>query len=100
MALLDGARSRTVSLRVASRADGAVALTAIHEGTELPHVWRSALAETTWPDLSMLSGSVSSGAVVLLRAARRVAEMHTGRMSLDCSEGRTSFSIVVPAGGA
>jgi hypothetical protein len=99
-ALLEPSRSRTVSLRVASRAEGAVALTAVHEAAELPHHWRSTLAGTEWLALAMLPGGASSGAMVLLRAARRVAEMHSGHMTLDCSEGRTSLSIVIPAGRA
>ena len=91
-------RSKAVSVQVNSRADGTVALSAIHQGAELPHFWRSKLAETEWPDLSMNGSSVASAAFVLLRSARRVAELHTGHMALDCSEGRTSLSIVLPAG--
>jgi hypothetical protein len=75
-------------------------LTAVHEGTELPHYWRSRLAETEWPDLLMQPGSVAGAALILLRAARRVADLHSGHMTLDCSEGRTSLSIVVPVGRA
>ena len=93
-------RSKAVSVQVNSRADGTVALSAIHQGAELPHFWRSKLAETEWPDLSMNGSSVASAAFVLLRSARRVAELHTGHMALDCSEGRTSLSIVLPAGRA
>jgi hypothetical protein len=48
----------------------------------------------------MTSSSVSGSALVLLRAARRVAELHAGHMTLDCSEGRTSLSMVLPAGRA
>ena len=96
---LSETRSKAVSVQVNSRADGTVALSAIHEGAELPHFWRSKLAETEWPDLSMNGSSVASAALVLLRSARRVAELHTGHMTLDCSEGRTGLSIVLPAGG-
>jgi hypothetical protein len=95
--LLESTRSRVVSLQVNSRADGTVVLSAIHDGAEMPHYWRSKLAESEWPDLSMTASSVASAALVLLRAARRVAELHTGHMTLDCSEGRTSLSIVLPA---
>ena len=95
---LSETRSKAVSVQVNSRGDGTVALSAIHEGAELPHFWRSKLAETEWPDLSMNGSSVASAALVLLRSARRVAELHTGRMTLDCSEGRTGLSIVLPAG--
>jgi hypothetical protein len=106
--LFDGVRSRVISLQVNARADGTVVLSAIHDGAELPHYWRSKLAETEWPDLAMSrlrpasagqdASSVSSAALVLLRAARRVAELHGGHLTLDCSEGRTSLSIVLPAG--
>jgi hypothetical protein len=48
--------------------------------------------------MAMTSSSVASAALVLLRAARRVAELHGGHLTLDCSEGRTTLSIVVPAG--
>ena len=97
---LSETRSKAVSVQVNSRADGTVALSAIHEGAELPYFWRSKLAETEWPDLSMNGSSVASAALVLLRSARRVAELHTGHMTLDCSEGRTGLSIVLPAGGS
>jgi hypothetical protein len=95
--LFETARSKVISLQVNSRGDGTVVLSAVHDGAELPHYWRSKLAETEWPDMSMIANSVSSAALVLLRAARRVAELHGGHMTLDCSEGRTSLSIVVPA---
>jgi hypothetical protein len=98
--LLDTPRSKTVTVQASPRADGSVALTAVHEGTELPHYWRSRLAETEWPDLLMQPGSVAGAALILLRAARRVADLHSGHMTLDCSEGRTSLSIVVPVGRA
>jgi hypothetical protein len=98
--LLDAPRSKVVSLHASPHGDDAIALTAVHEGAELPHYWRSKLAETGWPDLSLHAGNVSTAALVLLRAARRVAELHNGHMTLDCSEGRTSMSIVMPAGRA
>ena len=97
--LFEVLRSKVVSLQVNSRADGTIAFSAIHDGAELPYYWRSKLAEVEWPDISSHGGSsVSSGALVLLRSARRVAELHGGHMTLDCSEGRTSLSIVLPAG--
>jgi hypothetical protein len=99
-ALFEGLRSKVISLQVNSRSDGTVVLSAIHDGAELPHFWRSKLAEIEWPDLAMPASSVSSAALVLLRAARRVAELHAGHLTLDCSEGRTSLSIVLPAGRA
>jgi hypothetical protein len=98
--LFETSRSRVIVLQVNSRADGTVVLSAVHDGAELPHYWRSKLAESEWPDMAMPSSSVASAALVLLRAARRVAELHGGHLTLDCSEGRTSLSIVVPAGRA
>jgi hypothetical protein len=99
--LFETLRSKVVSLQVNSRADGTIAFSAIHDGAELPYYWRSKLAETEWPDISTHGGSsVASAALVLLRSARRVAELHGGHMTLDCSEGRTSLSIVLPAGGS
>jgi ParB family chromosome partitioning protein len=94
--LFETARSKAISVQVNSRSEGTVVLSAVHDGAELPHYWRSTLAETEWPDTSMMANSVSSAALVLLRAARRVAELHGGHMTLDCSEGRTTLSLVVP----
>jgi hypothetical protein len=88
-------RSKVVSLQVNSRAEGTVVLSAVHDGAELPHYWRSKLAEHEWPDVSAMA-SVSTAALVLLRAAWRVAELHEGHMTLDCSEGRTTLSVVLP----
>ena len=95
-ALFEASRSRVIALQVNSRAEGTVVLAAVHDGAELPYYWRSRLAETEWPDQSVTASSVSNAALVLLRAARRVAELHAGHMTLDCSEGRTSLSIVLP----
>jgi hypothetical protein len=95
--LFETSRPKIVSLQVNSRADGTVVLSAVHDGAELPHYWRSKLAESECSDVAAMAGSVSSAALVLLRAARRVAELHAGHMTLDCSEGRTSLSIVLPA---
>jgi hypothetical protein len=99
-ALFETTRSKAVSMQVNSRADGTVALSAVHDGGELPHYWRSKLAETEWPDLSMNASSVASAALVLLRSARRIAELHSGHLTLDCSEGRTGLSIVLPVAGS
>jgi hypothetical protein len=95
--LFESARTKIISLQVNSRADGTVVLSAVHDGAELPHYWRSKLAESEWPD-TIAASSVTSAALVVLRAARRIADLHGGHMTLDCSEGRTSLSIVVPAG--
>ena len=98
--LFEGVRSKVISLQVNSRSDGTVVLSAIHDGAELPYFWRSKLAEMDSSDLAMPASSVTSAALVLLRAARRIAELHAGHLTLDCSEGRTSLSIVLPAGRA
>jgi hypothetical protein len=98
--LFETSRSRVIALQVNSRADGTVVLSAVHDGAELPHYWRTKLAENEWTDLGITSSSVASAALVLLRAARRVAELHGGHLTLDCAEGRTSLSIVLPVGRA
>jgi ParB-like nuclease domain len=97
-ALFDASISRAVSLRAMPGPDESVALTVVHEGAELPHYWRSRLAESEWNAQSMQPGQVTTAAFVLLRSSRRIAELHGGYMSLDCSEGRTNISIVIPAG--
>src|SRR5262245_65536822 len=96
--LFETTRSRVIVVQVNSRADGTVVMSAVHDGAELPHYWRSKLAENEWPDTSAMASSVSTAALVLLRAARRVAELHAGHMTLDCSEGRATLSIVLAFG--
>jgi len=96
--LFEASRSRVIALQVNSRAEGTVVLSAVHDGAELPHYWRSRLAESEWTDPAMAATSAAAAALVLLRAARRVAELHGGHLTLDCAEGRTSVSMVVPAG--
>jgi hypothetical protein len=95
-ALLSGQGTRTVSLSVTPR-DGAVVFTAEHEGSELPLFWRSILAEEDTRDGSVPGGAGASSALTLLRAARHVAELHGGRMTVDCLDGLTSLSIAIPA---
>jgi hypothetical protein len=95
--LLDGPRAKLVSLRTSPGSDETVTLTAVHEGAELPHYWRSKLADAEWNDRSMQPGQVATAALVLLRSARRIAELHGGYLSLDCADGRTNLSIVIPA---
>jgi hypothetical protein len=74
-----------------------VAFVAEHEGAELPHFWRSILAEDDAREVSVPGGTGPVAALTLLRAARQVAELHGGRMSVDCLDGSTSLSIVLPA---
>jgi hypothetical protein len=59
--------------------------------------WRSILAEEDAREGSVPGGSATTSALTLLRAARQVAELHGGRMSVDCRDGMTSLSIAVPA---
>ena len=96
-ALLQGQSTRTVSLSVTARADGAVVFIADHEGAELPLFWRSILAEDAVREGTVPGGAGLTSALTLLRAARHVAESHGGRMSVDCLDGSTSLAIAVPA---
>jgi hypothetical protein len=95
--LLGGQGAATISLHVATRADGTVVFIADHEGAELPHFWRSILAEDDARGGTVPGGSNATSALTLLRAARHVAELHGGRMSVDCRDGLTSLSIAIPA---
>jgi len=95
--LFDSSSARHVAISAAARGDGAVAFVAEHEGVELPLFWRSILADDESPKTGLPGGSATMSALVMLRAARQVAEQHEGRMSVDCSEGSTSLSIVIPA---
>jgi hypothetical protein len=95
-ALLNSQSSRTVTLSVTTRQDSAVIFTAEHEGAELPLFWRAILAEDDAREGSVPGGTGATSALTLLRAARHVAELHGGRMSVDCSDGLTSLSIAIP----
>ena len=97
-ALLNAPSARSVSLNAVGRADGAVVFVADHEGAELPLFWRSILAEDEGREGSVPGGSGATCALTLLRAARHVAELHGGRMSVDCLDGMTSLAITIPAG--
>jgi hypothetical protein len=96
-ALLNIQGPRTVSLTAAIRADGAVAFVADHEGAELPLFWRSILAEDDVREGTVPGGTAVTSALTLLRASRYVAELHGGRLTVDCSDGLTSLSIAIPA---
>jgi hypothetical protein len=96
-ALLDSHNAPTISLSASARADGAVVFVANHEGAELPLFWRSILAEDDGREGSVPGGSGVTSALTLLRAARQTAELHGGRMSVDCLDGMTSLSIALPA---
>jgi ParB-like nuclease family protein len=95
-ALLSAQSVRAVSLNATTRSDGAVVFTADHEGAELPLFWRSILAEDDTREGSVPGGSAATSALTLLRAAREAAELHGGRMSVDCRDGLTSLSIAIP----
>jgi len=94
--LLEAGSPRTVTLGAVVRNDGSVAFVAEHEGAELPLFWRSILAEDDTRETSV-PGTGATSALALLRAARQVAGLHGGRMSVDCLDGSTNLSIVVPA---
>lgn len=96
-ALLNVQGPRTVTLTAAVRSDGAVAFAADHEGAELPLFWRSILAEDDVREGAVPGGTAITSALTLLRASRYVAELHGGRMTVDCSDGLTSLSISIPA---
>jgi hypothetical protein len=96
-ALLIGQSVRVVSLNATTRSDGAIVFAADHEGAELPLFWRPILAEEDAREGSVRGGSATTSALTLLRAARQVAELHGGRMSVDCRDGMTSLSIAIPA---
>ena len=96
--LLDAHHGSTVTLRASSRSDDTCVVIATHHA-ELAHQWRSKLAE----DPRESGGGVKDGstpALVLLRAARRIAELHGGDMTLDCADGRTSVSLTFSIGRA
>lgn len=95
-ALLSVQSPRTVSLTAAIRSDGAVAFVADHEGAELPLFWRSILAEDDVRQGTVPGGTAVTSALTLLRASRYVAELHGGRLTVDCAGGLTSLSIAIP----
>jgi hypothetical protein len=41
-------------------------------------------------------GTAVTSALTLLRASRYVAELHGGRLTVDCADGLTSLSIAIP----
>jgi ParB-like chromosome segregation protein Spo0J len=96
-ALLSVQGASTVSVTAAVRSDAAVAFVADHDGAELPLFWRSILAEDDVREGTVPGGTAVTAALTLLRASRLVAELHGGRMSVDCSDGLTSLSISIPA---
>ena len=97
-ALLETAGPRIVRLNVVTRTDGSVAFVAEHEGADLSLFWRSTLADDESREVALPGGAAVASALTLLRAARLVAELHGGRMTVDCAEGSTSLSIEIPVG--
>jgi ParB-like chromosome segregation protein Spo0J len=87
---------RTVMLRAVRQGDESYVMTATHDA-ELPHHWRSKLAEESH-ESSVKPADVTGPALVLMRAARRIAELHGGHMVVDCAEGRTNVSLSIPIG--
>jgi ParB-like chromosome segregation protein Spo0J len=94
-ALTDAPYGRTVTLRATRGAEDTYIVTAVHDA-ELPHHWRSKLVDDSRE--SMRSGDATAPALVLLRAARRIAELHGGHMTLDCADGHTNVSLEIPIG--
>jgi len=94
-ALTDAPNGRAVTLRATRGAEDAYIVTAVHDA-ELPHHWRSKLVDDSRE--SARSGDATAPALVLLRAARRIAELHGGHMTIDCADGRTSVSLEIPIG--
>jgi signal transduction histidine kinase len=94
-ALTDASYGRTVTLRATRGAEDAYVVTAVHDA-ELPHHWRSRLVDDSRE--AVRSADATAPALVLLRAARRVAELHGGHMTLDCADGRTNVSMEIPIG--
>jgi ParB-like chromosome segregation protein Spo0J len=97
-ALIESTHGSSVTLRITRQGDESYVLTAVH-GTELPHHWRSKLIEDAREPIAR-AGDVTTPALVLLRAARRIAELHGGHMTLDCADGRTNVSLSLPIGRA
>jgi signal transduction histidine kinase len=95
-ALLESRQTPTVRLGASSRPDSHVAFVAAHDGAALPVFWRSVLADDTGRGVIVPGGSGATAALALLRAARQVAELHGGRMSVDCLDGSTTLSITIP----
>jgi hypothetical protein len=91
-----GQSAASITLHTATRSDGTLVFIADHEGAELPLFWRSILAEDDARVETVPGGSSATSALTLLRAARHVAELHSGRMSVDCRDGLTSLSIAIP----
>jgi ParB-like chromosome segregation protein Spo0J len=92
-ALIDAPHGRTATLRATRGAEDTYIVTAVHD-VELPHHWRSKLVDDSREALR--SGDATAPALVLLRAARRIAELHGGHMTLDCADGRTNVSMEIP----
>jgi ParB-like nuclease domain len=94
-ALTDAPNGRAVTLRATRGAEDAYIITAVHDA-ELPHHWRSKLVDDSRE--STRSGDPTAPALIQLRAARRIAELHGGHMTIDCADGRTNVSLEIPIG--
>ena len=94
-ALTEAPYGRTVTLHAARGADETYVVTAVHDA-ELPHHWRSKLVDDGREPLR--SGDATAPALLLLRATRRIAELHGGLMTIDCADGRTNVSLEIPIG--
>jgi ParB-like nuclease family protein len=94
--LLEAPHGSAVTLRAAARGEDSCVVSATHLA-ELPHQWRSKLAEDPRePGIGVKDSSTP--AFVMLRGARRIAELHGGEMTLDCTDGMTSVSLTFAIG--
>ena len=76
-----------------ARRDGSVLLTVEDEGPGIPADHAGQVFERFY----RLEGAVASGSGLGLAIAKELAELMGGSVELDVSEGRTRFTLVLPA---
>jgi ParB-like chromosome segregation protein Spo0J len=96
-ALVDGARRLDVALRVRREGDR-VTFSVSGESAMLMERWRSRLMDGEWLGAARSYGPGSGMVFVLLQAARRIAELHGGRVIVESAGGTSTLSLVLPAG--
>jgi signal transduction histidine kinase len=91
-ALVEHVRGARVRVEVGPTSPpGGASVTVSQEAVSLPPAWRSRFFELGWPERP---GGVSSGAG--LAAARRVAELHGGKVQLSTSEHGCALTLSIP----
>ncbi len=80
-----------VVLTTSARPDGRIAMTVSQESLTVPESWIAATFDTPWP----IATATSSG-LLLMQAARRIAEAHGGDAIATSTESGISVSIVLP----